>query len=264
MATDAAEQPRNMITTAKISWLESGDPYSEQFQDFYFSTDGGFAESEYVFLKQNNFPQRFSNLAHQQINTPFQILETGFGTGLNFLLTVFHWLQVPNLKCTLEFTSVEKFPLSKNQLERIYTSFCHKQPQLSFICTELLEHYPDTLSNINSTNKTYLFDLFDGRIRLILLFDDAQIALNKLLPEQAATIDACYLDGFSPAKNPEMWHNDLFNIISTLCRPEASISTFTSAGFVRRGLIAAGFELSKVPGLGKKREILRGTKPLIP
>ena len=253
-----------MITTAKITWLESGEPYSEQFQDFYFSTDGGFAEAEYVFLKQNNFPQRFCELAHQQINTPFQILETGFGTGLNFLVTVFHWLQVANLNCTLKYTSVEKFPLAKHQLEQVYSTFSHNWPQLSFICAELLQHYPQTLSNVDSINTTYIIDLFDGKIQLILLFDDAQIALDKLLPEQAATIDACYLDGFSPAKNPQMWHNDLFNIISTLCKPGAGISTFTSAGFVRRGLITAGFELSKIPGLGKKREILRGTKPLIP
>lgn len=249
-----------MITTAKIIWLESGEPYSKQFEDFYFSTDGGLAEAEYVFLKQNNFPQRFNELAHQQINTPFKILETGFGTGLNFLVTVFHWLQIADLKCTLQYTSVEKYPLTKTQLQRVYSTFCHNWPQLAFICAELLARYPQDLFNNNSRNTTYLIDLFNGKIQLTLLFDDIRIALDKLLPEQADSIDACYLDGFSPAKNPDMWHDNLFHSLSALCRPKASISTFSSAGFVRRGLIRADFAVTKVPGLGKKREILQGVK----
>ncbi len=240
---------------AKIHWLESGEPFSEQFQDFYFSTDGGFQETEYVFLSQNNLPQAFIDLTNKQ--QVFKIAETGFGTGLNFLITAMHWLQNTDLNSTLEYTSIEKYPLKKKGLIQIFLIFNKNWPQLSIYCDELQTHYPIEFKN----NKIQLA-LFNGRIILNLLIEDVSSALKNLsiLFEDKPTnkIDAWYLDGFSPAKNPDMWNQDLFNSIARLSKLGTTISTFSSAGFVRRGLQEAGFNMTKVPGLGKKREILSG------
>ena len=251
--------------------MESGEPFSEQFQDFYFSTDGGLQETEYVFLKQNGFPRRFDALKEKPENYILNIGETGFGTGLNFLVTAYHWLQINNLNCILEYTAVEKYPLTKLQMEQVYTTFKKTWPQLSACCSELLNQYPLNFFPSDNSASINQFELFNGKIRLNLIIDDATKGLKHLLSTQELSLnhsqhnslqkmDAWYLDGFAPSKNPEMWHTELFEILAKLSKPGTTISTFTSAGIVRRGLIAAGFNMSKVPGSGKKREILLGVK----
>ncbi|NOQ80708.1 MAG: tRNA (5-methylaminomethyl-2-thiouridine)(34)-methyltransferase MnmD [Gammaproteobacteria bacterium] len=239
--------------------MESGEPFSEQFQDFYFSTDGGLQETEYVFLKQNGFPQRFN----KPESTILRIGETGFGTGLNFLVTAYHFLHAAHLNCTLEYTAIEKYPLSKAQLEQVYCTFKKTWPQLALCCSELLQSYPENFDHIENH---FRFKLFNGKICLNLLIDDATAGLKQLLScaskedNNEKKIDAWYLDGFAPAKNPDMWQQDLFEALANLSHTGTTISTFTSAGIVRRGLIEAGFNMSKAPGLGKKREILFGVK----
>lgn len=241
-----------LINTANIRWLASGEPFSEQFQDFYFSTDGGLQESEYVFLQQNGFPQRFKTLA---ANAVFHIGETGFGTGLNFLTTACHWLQTTGTDSRLEYIAVEKYPLNLAQIQQVYTTFKQSWPQLSSCCDELLTQYSAKILSAQQH-----FELFNKRIHLTLIIDDATAGLQQFLAEYPSKMDAWYLDGFAPAKNPDMWHSELFNTLAQLSKPGSTISTFTSAGIVRRGLIAAGFRMSKAPGLGKKREILYGVK----
>jgi len=138
-----------MFENAKIRWLESGEPYSEQFEDYYFSTDGGLHETEYVFLKQNNFPQLFIERAQTQIQSnsknqnSLKIAETGFGSGLNFLITAMHWLQNSSSNSTLEYISVEKYPLSQANLIQIFSIFKKNWPQLTPYCDELLLKYPE-------------------------------------------------------------------------------------------------------------------------
>ncbi|MCU7939590.1 MAG: tRNA (5-methylaminomethyl-2-thiouridine)(34)-methyltransferase MnmD [gamma proteobacterium symbiont of Bathyaustriella thionipta] len=238
----------------QINWLKSGEPFSEQFQDFYFSTDGGLEETEYVFFKQNGFPQRFKEAGFNQIN----IGETGFGTGLNFLVTSYHFLHSEHVNCTLNYTSVEKFPFSKIQLQQVYTTFKKSWPQLSICCDELLQHYPEYFDPLN---RFIQFKLADGKITLNLLIDNATTGLTQFFAlNKSHKIDAWYLDGFAPAKNPDMWQQELFEVINILSKTGTTISSFTSAGIVRRGLIEAGFKMSKAPGLGKKREILFGIK----
>ena len=258
------------LKTAKISWLKNGDPYSELFEDYYFSTDGGFIETEYVFLKHNGFPQRFYDLAlkqkRKQTDSTLRIGETGFGTGLNFLVSAYHWLQVSDLKGTLNYTSVEKYPLTKPQLKQVYAAFNKKWPQLAPFCTELLKQYPEDISSLvnhsdsHANTKQYQLVLFGHKIHLNLLINDATAALKQLLPAHKNTMDAWYMDGFAPAKNPDMWQQELFQTVAKLSKRGATLSTFTAAGFVRRSLTEAGFTMSKAPGLGKKREILYGVK----
>ena len=267
-----------MTQYAKIRWMESGEPFSEQFQDFYFSTDGGFEETEYVFLKQNNLPQAFIDLANIDITSQknhtrknlnsfslwekagmrgFKIAETGFGTGLNFLITAMHWMQTADVNSTLEYTSIEKYPLRKVDLKQIFSIFKKNWPKLSLYCNELHTHYPAEFSEAQIQ-----LSLFNGRIILNLLIEDATSALKKLshtlndFPD--SKINAWYLDGFSPAKNPAMWNSDLFSSIANLSKVGTTLATFSSAGIVRRGLQEAGFSMTKMPGLGKKREILSG------
>jgi len=232
------------MTKANISWLSSGEPFSEQFQDFYFSTDGGLQETDYVFLQQNGFPQRFNHSDHIKIG------ETGFGTGLNFLVTACRFLYHASKNCTLYYLSIEKYPLSYTQLQQVYSVFNKNWPELAVVCNELLNHYSDDLNNSKKIK------LFNDRIQLNLIIDDAASGLKQLAGAHYQPLDAWYLDGFSPAKNPEMWHQDLFSAIAKLSHTGTTLSTFTSAGVVRRGLLEAGFKVTKVPGLGKKREIL--------
>ncbi len=242
--------------SAKISWLDSGEPFSEQFQDFYFSTDGGLQETEYVFLKHNGFPRHFRELSRHSDTAVLRIGETGFGTGLNFLVTAYHWLRSTSNKCRLEYLSVEKYPLDQSQLEQVYRVFKQTWPQLSAVCDEFLDHYPVS----NTLSGQHTFSLFNQQITLRLIIDDACSGLKKYLAEQPDKMDAWYLDGFAPAKNPDMWQAELFTSLAQLSQSGTRISTFTSAGMVRRGLTDAGFRMSKAPGLGKKREILYGVK----
>lgn len=241
--------------------MASGEPFSEQFQDFYFSTDGGLQETEYVFLKQNDLLHRFNELKENELI--FRIGETGYGTGLNFLVTAYHWLQSKQSHCTLEYTAVEQYPLTQSQVEQVYKTFIKTWPQLSSCCQELLNLYPQDFPQVHNNTSINEMSLFNGRIHLKLIIDDATNGLKHLLSKRESTVnimDAWYLDGFAPSKNPEMWTTDLFQTLAQLSQSGTTISTFTSAGIVRRGLIEAGFTMSKVTGLGKKREILKGIK----
>ncbi len=239
---------------AQISWLNSGEPFSEQFQDFYFSTDGGYQETEYVFLKPNQFPERFYLQQNNFSTANINIGETGFGTGLNFLITLYHWLQIPVPKYSVHFISIEKYPLTKTQLQKVYQTFSSHWPQLTALCEQLLSCYPDSFNNKQTFNCPFAGNNF----KLTLLIGDACEQLNILADKKNTTFDAWYLDGFAPSKNADMWRQDLFNNLYILSKAGTTLSTFTSAGFVRRGLMESGFRIKKLPGLGKKREMLAG------
>jgi tRNA 5-methylaminomethyl-2-thiouridine biosynthesis bifunctional protein len=243
------------IQSAQINWLDTGEPYSERFEDVYFSSDDGFIETEYVFLNHNNLPHRFAVQDNTSKDQVFRIAETGFGTGLNFLVSVYHWLQLTGSKRKVEYISVEKFPLDKAQLIRAYQLFCKKWPQLSPVCDAFLPLYPETFVTKTPVHE---FEFFAGQIKLILLINEASAGLQSVLATHKKSMDAWYLDGFAPAKNPQMWTPDLFQLMFELSHPGTTLSTFTAAGMVRRGLTEAGFSISKAPGFGKKRELLHG------
>jgi len=226
------------FTTAAIKWRD-GHPYSTAFDDVYFSSDDGLLETNYVFISGNNLITRW-----QTLNQPsFSIIETGFGTGLNFLCAAQQWLAHSPNNATLHYTSTEKYPLKSADLQLALQHW----PQLNELSAALLTQYEALLT-------TGACALFNGRIQLKLCLGDALeelIALNTLA-------DAWFLDGFAPAKNPEMWQDALFMEMARLSHNASSFATFTSAGVVRRGLSAAGFQVSKKPGFGKKREMLTG------
>jgi tRNA 5-methylaminomethyl-2-thiouridine biosynthesis bifunctional protein len=232
-----------------LDWNEAGTPVSSEFGDVYFSNDNGLSETRYVFLQQNRLPERFS---HHDSDS-FVIGETGFGTGLNFLATMAAFLEQAPLSgngSRLHFISVEKYPLTQADLRKALAAW----PELAPLSQPLIDQWPLPVSGCHRL----LFA--DGRIRLDLWFGDIKEMLPQVPHPATGLVDAWYLDGFSPAKNPEMWTQDLFNDLARLARPDATLSTFTCAGFVRRGLIAAGFAMKKVKGHGSKREMLAGVR----
>ncbi|MEB6605872.1 bifunctional tRNA (5-methylaminomethyl-2-thiouridine)(34)-methyltransferase MnmD/FAD-dependent 5-carboxymethylaminomethyl-2-thiouridine(34) oxidoreductase MnmC [Aeromonas sanarellii] len=234
---------------ARLDWNEAGTPVSSEFGDVYFSNDNGLSETRYVFLQQNRLPERFSH--HDSDN--FVIGETGFGTGLNFLATMAAFLEQapPSGKGSrLHFISFEKYPLAQDDLRKALSAW----PELAHLSQPLIAQWPLPVSGCHRL----LFA--GGRIRLDLWFGDIKEMLPQVPHPADGLVDAWYLDGFSPAKNPEMWTQALFDGLARLARPDATLSTFTCAGFVRRGLIAAGFAMKKVKGHGSKREMLAGAR----
>ncbi|ANB51657.1 bifunctional tRNA (5-methylaminomethyl-2-thiouridylate)-methyltransferase MnmD/FAD-dependent cmnm(5)s(2)U34 oxidoreductase MnmC [Aeromonas veronii] len=234
---------------ARLDWNEAGTPVSSDFGDVYFSNDNGLSETRYVFLQQNRLPARFS---HHDSDS-FVIGETGFGTGLNFLATMQAFLeQAPQSGngSRLHFISFEKYPLTQDDLRKALAAW----PELGHLSQDLVAQWPLPVSGCHRLH------FAGGRIHLDLWFGDIKDMLPQVPHRAEGLVDAWYLDGFSPAKNPEMWTQDLFDGLARLARPDCSIATFTCAGFVRRGLIAAGFAMKKVKGHGSKREMLVGDR----
>ncbi|MBU2712451.1 bifunctional tRNA (5-methylaminomethyl-2-thiouridine)(34)-methyltransferase MnmD/FAD-dependent 5-carboxymethylaminomethyl-2-thiouridine(34) oxidoreductase MnmC [Zooshikella harenae] len=259
------EHPEQKTLPATIHWDEDGQPISTQFDDVYFSRQSGLAETRYVFLQHNQLLPRWQQLSDHQ---HFIIAETGFGTGLNFLCAWQQWLEVCKPTQSLSFISVEKYPLTKTDLEKALKLW----PELQPLCEALLRQYPPFF-----TEGIHRFNFAHGSVQLTLLIGDALEQLPHLALQQGQaglnnwSVDAWFLDGFAPAKNPKMWQPELFTTIASLSKTGTTLSTFTAAGIVKRGLQAAGFNVEKTKGFGHKRDMLIGhftntpsTMPTIP
>ncbi|MHC8406406.1 bifunctional tRNA (5-methylaminomethyl-2-thiouridine)(34)-methyltransferase MnmC2/FAD-dependent 5-carboxymethylaminomethyl-2-thiouridine(34) oxidoreductase MnmC1 [Pseudomonas sp. TMB3-21] len=231
-----------VLPHAQLDWDDQGLPRSRVFDDVYFSDKSGLDETRYVFLEQNNLRERFAALPE---GGRLVIGETGFGTGLNFLCAWQLFEQHAVAGARLHFVSVEKYPLSLPDLQRALALW----PELQAFADQLLAVYVAVHQGFQRLT------LANGRVTLTLLIGDAL----EQLPQLDAHIDAWFLDGFAPAKNPDMWTADLFAELARLAAPGSTISTFTSTGWVRRLLNAAGFKMKRTPGIGHKWEILRGT-----
>ncbi|MHA6493795.1 bifunctional tRNA (5-methylaminomethyl-2-thiouridine)(34)-methyltransferase MnmD/FAD-dependent 5-carboxymethylaminomethyl-2-thiouridine(34) oxidoreductase MnmC [Pseudomonas borbori] len=237
----ASPSSTSNASTAALDWDAQGQPISRRFGDVYFSNEDGLEETRYVFLANNDLPSRFAQLGAGE---HLVIGETGFGSGLNFLCAWQLFDQQAPQGARLHFVSVEKYPLSHADLQRALALW----PELAPYAQALLQQYVA----VHPGFQRLLFD--NGRIVLTLLIGD----VLELLPQLDARIDAWFLDGFAPAKNPEMWTPELFAELARLSGPGTSLGTFTSAGEVRRALKQAGFKVKRVPGLGKKWHVLKG------
>lgn len=240
------------LTQACVHWNEQGTPVADAFDDVYFSNDNGLAETRHVFLHHNGLPERWAR--HDR--PLFVVGETGFGTGLNFLalwesFRHYRRQQPEGAVQRLHFISTEKYPLSQTDLQRALAAW----PTLAELTEPLLAQYPLPLPGCHRL----LLD--EGRVTLDLWFGDVNDSLPQWPAPANGWVDAWFLDGFAPSKNPQMWQQALFDELFRLARPDATLATFTCAGFVRRGLQAAGFTMTKVPGYGSKREMLAGHKP---
>jgi tRNA U34 5-methylaminomethyl-2-thiouridine-forming methyltransferase MnmC len=213
--------------SAQIAWRDGDLPVSTRFDDPYFSLQGGLAETAHVFLAGNDLPARFRD--------GFHIAELGFGTGLN-LLAVLHLWRGSGQAGRLRFTTFEAFPMTAPDMVRAQGAFA----ALSALSAELAPFWATSPEGFT------LPDLEFAMIR-----GDAR----QTLPRWQGQADAWFLDGFSPAKNPEMWGEDLMAEVGRHTAPGGSAATYTAAGFVRRGLQAAGFDVTRQQGYGSKRHM---------
>ena len=221
----------------RLQW-KNAQPYSEQYNDVFFSRAGGEAESRHVFIVANRLAQRFAGRQH------FCIAETGFGSGLNFLLAAQCFLEHAERGASLDFVSVEKHLLHPDDVAQCHADSSHLKP----VVDELLRVYPPALPGIHRCL------LFDGRIRLTILQGD----VGDVLADLPLRVDAWFLDGFAPSRNQAMWSQPVFDAMARYSHAQTTVSTYTVAGVVRRGLQQAGFTLQKIPGFGDKREMLTG------
>ncbi|MEO0443368.1 MAG: bifunctional tRNA (5-methylaminomethyl-2-thiouridine)(34)-methyltransferase MnmD/FAD-dependent 5-carboxymethylaminomethyl-2-thiouridine(34) oxidoreductase MnmC [Pseudomonadota bacterium] len=244
--------------TDSVHWDENGQPVSMHFDDVYFSKADGLQESRYVFQQHNQLEQRFRQLTAGE---HFVVGETGFGTGLNFLACWQQWDQCAATAARLHYISTEKHPLSPEQLARSLQLW----PELNRYSDPLLRWYKRSLCDRGSAVTLYFKR---NNIHLTLLVGDATQGLAAQLgehhPQQGKPVaywhgvDAWFLDGFAPAKNPDMWSLPLCKTLAALSRKHTTFATFTAAGQVKRHLQDCGFEVKKVPGFGKKRDMLCG------
>lgn len=214
---------------APVFWRDGEVPVSARFDDPYFSLEDGLAETRHVFLAGNGLPGRFRDGFHDA--------ELGFGTGLNLLAALQAW-RAAGVPGRLFYTSFEAFPMAPEDMRRAQGRFAELAP----LAAELAPLWRGGAQEITLPD-----------LRFTLVAGDARATLRHW----PGVADAWFLDGFSPAKNPEMWQPELLAEVARHTARGGTAATYTAAGFVRRGLEAAGFSVSRVPGYGRKRHMTR-------
>ena len=235
------------LTYADLSFDDT-IPVSTKYDDLYFSREDGEAESKFVFFDGNDLLNRWQKCR----SNSFCIAETGFGSGLNIALCMQEFLnfRADNPKHPLQkihFISFELHPIRKEDLATLSAIW----PKYADFYSVLLANYPPNLQGI------YRIELLPCIVSLDLVLGDINESIKKLY-RPVTGVDAWFLDGFAPSKNQSMWHETLYTHMNRLSRRDSSLATFTSAGAVKRGLHAQGFELRKIKGYGRKREMLIG------
>ncbi|MEO0731063.1 MAG: tRNA (5-methylaminomethyl-2-thiouridine)(34)-methyltransferase MnmD [Pseudomonadota bacterium] len=216
-------------------------PVSVAWDDAYFAWSDGAAETREVFLGGNGLPARFAD------RPTFSIGELGFGSGLNCAVTADAWQawrKHVNAKSTLTFTSFEIAPMSPDDLRRALARW----PELLRTMEPVIAQWPPRDNHLS-------VEIVPGMTATVIVGD-----ASRSVPDWDGEVDAWYLDGFSPSKNPELWELDLMRSIHDQTAVGGTFSTYTAAGWVRRNLGAAGFDVQRVPGFDNKRERLQGIK----
>lgn len=217
---------------AELIWRVGQVPVSARFDDPYFSMADGLAETAHVFLAGNDLPARFV--------PGFHIAELGFGTGLNLLAAWAAW-EASGQSGALRYTAFEAYPMQPDEMARALSAF----PELAGHAARLVAAWRDDpgLSGLEG---------IDARV----IHGDARATLRQ----QDFAADAWFLDGFSPAKNPELWEAALMQQVFDHTKAGGTAATYTAAGFVRRGLADAGFDVTRVAGFGRKRHMTRARR----
>ncbi|MBB2487994.1 FAD-dependent 5-carboxymethylaminomethyl-2-thiouridine(34) oxidoreductase MnmC [Mitsuaria sp. WAJ17] len=222
------------IRPAEVDFSDAAAPSAPGFGDVYHARAGAFAQAQHVFLGGNELPRRWQGRAR------FVILETGFGLGNNFLATWAAWRADPQRAERLVFISVEKHPLRHADLQR-----AHAHSPEPALAAQLLAQWPPLTHNL------HVLDFEQGRVRLMLGLGEARDWLAEIVAE----VDAFYLDGFSPALNPDIWDPYLLRSLGRLAAPQATAATWSVARPVRDGLASAGFEVRKAEGFASKGQM---------
>ena len=228
------------VSPPDLTWTDNGTPVARAFDDPYYGREDGRAETLAVFLGGNGLPERWGQ------QDTFTIAELGFGTGLNFLTTLAVWQDVAPPRQSLRFVSFERWPMAAADIRVALARWA----DLASLAEPMLAAFDFA----GGDGGRLLFR--DGPVELEVILGDARETLIQL----GGPVDAWYLDGFSPAANPELWEAELMADVFALTRPGGTFSTYTAAGWVRRNLQVAGFEVEKVAGYGRKRERLQGRR----
>ena len=249
------------VSPAVVEWRD-GLPFSPEFDDVYFSSQGAIEETNHVFIAGNHLVEDWQSKKQNK----FTLVELGFGTGLNFLVAASHWQKClqsaseptvdkltnqGNQEKTLQYISIEKHPLRLEDLRKAQSCW----PENEAIAIQLQSHYP------SPSYGRFQIDFAELNISLLLLFMPVEEALLELQNESESrtpclTVDHWFLDGFAPAKNKSMWQNDLFKRIASLSHIGTRLATFSVASAVKTPLTQYGFKLKKQKGFGRKREML--------
>ncbi|MDR1967430.1 MAG: FAD-dependent 5-carboxymethylaminomethyl-2-thiouridine(34) oxidoreductase MnmC [Burkholderiaceae bacterium] len=225
-----------------VQWQSDGTPVSVRYDDIYRGADG-LAQARQVFLEGCALLAQPGAAALWAGQPVWQVLETGFGLGLNFLATWHAWQQDPARPARLFYSAVEAHPPKAADILRSAAAFAELHP----LAEQLAMQWRGLLPGVHR------IELAGGALQLTLAVGDAHDALAEL----TGRFDSVFLDGFSPRKNPAMWLPGVLRAVADLCRPGARAATWCVAGVVRKRLAACGFEVERVPGLAPKRHALR-------
>ncbi|KAA2312477.1 FAD-dependent oxidoreductase [Pseudooceanicola sediminis] len=215
----------------ELEWKDGDVPVATRFDDPYFSLGNGLAETAHVFLAGNGLPERFHD--------GFHIAELGFGTGLNLLAALRLWRDSGQAG-TLRFTTFEAYPMAPADMARAQAAF----PEIADLAAEMAPHLGKPAFTLPGLD----FAMQQGDAR-------------QILPDWQGQADAWFLDGFSPARNPEMWEEPLMQAVYDHTRPGGTAATYTAAGHVRAKLASAGFTVTRAPGFGRKRHMTQAQRP---
>ena len=222
-------KPLTNFTYPNLVWRDDRIPIAQKFDDPYYSLDNGLEEVRHVFLNSNKLAQRLKD--------GFKIAELGFGTGLNFLSTLWQW-RLKKQKGKLSYTSFEAFPMKPEDMVKAQSEFA----ELSSIRHEFSSLWSALLDKGELNGSDYKLELILGDARLTIINIDIKA-------------DCWFLDGFSPAKNPELWEKGLLNDVFRCTASKGTLSTYSAAGVARRNLSSAGFEVKRISGFGRKRHM---------
>lgn len=224
------------LEPAPLNFDAQGVPSSVQYGDVYHSRSGALEQARHVFIDGNGLPERWAG------RDAFTVCETGFGLGNNFLALWQAWRSSPNRPARLHMLSFEAHPFSREDLA---SALATHESDLRFMADALLREWPPLLPGLHR------LEFEEGRLTLTLAFGTAQHMARQV----EARVDAFFLDGFSPGRNPAMWSRELFGQLVRIAAQGATAATWCSAGQVRRDLAAAGFLVTRRPGFGGKREM---------
>jgi len=228
-------------THTALDWRDGDMPYSLAFDDHFYCQTDGRLECGHVFLSGNGLPQRW-----REREGVFRIGELGFGTALNLCETWRQWKEVRNGRSTLHFISFELYPMKADEIGRALSRW----PEVDATRRALAALWP-------AEPKGKVEIELDGETRLTVVCGEALTGISN----SHETFDAWFLDGFAPARNPDMWSLEIMQALFARTAPAGTFATYAAAGFVRRNLIAAGFDVERRKGFAGKREMLCGTRP---
>ncbi|MDR5760234.1 tRNA (5-methylaminomethyl-2-thiouridine)(34)-methyltransferase MnmD [Caballeronia sp. LZ035] len=234
------------LVPAPLVFRDDGTPWSPRHDDIYHSAAGALSQARHVFLKGNGLPERWRGKPR------FNVLETGFGMGINFLATWAAWRDDLQRPASLHFISVEKYPFTASDLRRAHAAIIDDASVMP-LAASLAAAWPVLVTGMHR------IELEHRALTLTLAFGDVMDVVPRL-KQDGMTADAIYLDGFAPARNPDMWTPALFASLAGIASDDASFATYTSAGQVKRALLQSGFEYRKVCGFGGKRAMLVGKR----